>query len=103
MKRFYGSTFIRQENFEEVEIEYPIKIEYYKKINDGNKQKYGIEIVQTKYKTNNVNIEAKQINNITNDEIAINNILDIFKRNKVTIINVEDIIVELVKKKFQNI
>jgi len=54
MKRFYGSIFIEKEKLEEAGVENPIKLEYYKIINEdefvkGTNSKYGIKIVKTQY------------------------------------------------------
>ena len=49
---FFGGKFIKKEELKEAGIEYPIKLEYYKIINEDefvNKtnEKYGIKIVKT--------------------------------------------------------
>ena len=52
MKTFFGSVFIEKEKLDEAGIKYPIKLEYYKQINEDEistyqKPKYGIEIIKT--------------------------------------------------------
>ena len=97
MKTFFGSVFIKKELLNESGIKHPIKLGYYKQINEDviksfEKTKYGIEIGlvtkqdQTKY--------------VTNDEIEANEILNIFKENQVTPINSEEVIMDLFRKKF---
>lgn len=102
MKRFFGGIFIEREKLEEAGINHPIKLEYYKQINEentkiDNKVKYGISIVETEYKPDDLQIETKDIENITNDERQINKILNIFKENQVTIINSEEVMSDLIK------
>ena len=105
MRTFYGGTFIEKEELEEVGIKYPIKLEYYKQINEDDinskgKSKYGIHIVETEYAPNNTKVQSKSIKYVTNDELEENRILDIFKENKVTIINSEEVICDLFRDRF---
>lgn len=97
MRVFFGSIFIKKENLKEAGINYPIKLEYYKKINEDefikkNKAIYGINIIKTEYISNDIRIENKEVPYITNDESQINKILKILKDNEVTPISLEDII-----------
>ena len=105
LKTFFGSVFIEKEKLEEAGIKYPIKLEYYKRINEDEintyqKSKYGIEIIKTEYKPEYTKVENKQIKYVTNDEIEANQILNIFKTNQVTPINSEEVIVDLFRNKF---
>lgn len=105
MKTFFGGKFIEREKLVEAGIDYPIKLEYYKKINEEefvkkDKAKFGIEIVKTEYIPNNTTIENKEIKYLSNDEDKINKILNLFKENEVTPIGVEDILLDLSKKLF---
>ena len=105
MRTFFGGTFLEKEELKEAGIFHPIKLEYYKKINEdlvnsNNKAKYGISIVKTEYIENDVKVYKKDINYITNDEVEEDKILKIFKENKVTPINSEEIILDLFKGKF---
>lgn len=105
MKTFFGGTFIEKEKLEEAGISYPIKLEYYKQINEDDinsdgKTKYGISIVKTEYIPNNLKVETKDIKYVTNDELEENRILNIFKENQVTIINSEEVISDLFRNKF---
>ena len=100
MKTFFGGTFINQEKLKKEGKEYPIKIEYYKKINEDeiiklNKSKYGIYIVKTEYKSENIKTEDKEIKYLTNDEQKVEEVLDFFKRHEVTTIKAEDVIEDL--------
>ena len=77
MRTFFGGTFIEKEKLEEAGIKHPIKLEYYKQINEDEinshkKAKYGIEIIKTEYIPNNLKIETKNIKYVTNDELEEN-------------------------------
>ena len=104
MRTFFGGAFIDKERLEEAGIEHPIKLEYYKQINEDDinsgKEKYGIQIVKTEYIPDNVKIETKSIKYVTNDELEENRILTIFKENQVTPINSEEVILDLFRNKF---
>lgn len=105
MRTFFGSTFIEKEKLEEAGINYPIKLEYYKKINEDdmnseNKAKYGISIVKTEYISDNIKVETKDIKYVTNDELEENRILNIFRDNQVTPINSEEVIMDLLRRNF---
>lgn len=105
MRIFFGGSFIEKEKLEDAGIDYPIKLEYYKQINEDEiiskgKAKYGISIVKTEYKPDDTTIETKDIKYITNDEVEENKILDIFTKNQVTIINSEEVINDLFRSKF---
>ena len=69
-------------------------------INSYEKPKYGIHIIKTEYEPNYTKVENKSIKYVTNDEIEANQILDIFRKNQVTPINAEEVIVDLFRKKF---
>ena len=106
MKIFYTSTFIKKEELEEAEIKYPIKLEYYKIINEdeimkGEKARFGIKVIKTEYINNNTKTEEKEITYLSNDEKKIEEILTLFKENEVTPISVEDIIYDFWKKAIQ--
>lgn len=103
MKKFYGGLFIKKESLEEVGIHHPIKLEYYKRINEEEfvkkeNEKYGIIVMKTEYIQNNTKIESKEIKHLSNDEDKIEKILDMLKQNEVTPIAVEDIICDYSKK-----
>lgn len=105
MKTFFGSAFIEQEKLKEVGINYPIKLEYYKQINEDvlnskEKARYGIYMVMTEYIPNNYRVESKDIKYVTNDESEENRILNIFKESKVTIVNSEEVISDLLGDAF---
>ena len=103
MKTFFGSIFIEKEKLKEAGVEYPIKVEYYKVINEDefinkDKAKYGINIVKTEYKKDNTNVEDKTIKYLSNNEQKVDDILKILKENVVTPICVQDVICDFSKK-----
>lgn len=99
MKNFFGSIFINRDRLEEAGINYPIKVEYYKIINEEEKMKqnkliYGIQVIKTEYR-DKIGIEQERIEHITNDENEITKMLNIIKENEVTPIGLEDVILEI--------
>ena len=105
MKTFFGSTFIKKEELEEAGIKHPIKLEYYKVINEDefinkNNERYGINIIKTEYIENNTKTEYKTIQYLTSDEQKVENILNILKENEVTPISVQDIVCDFSKNIF---
>ena len=99
MKSFFGGIFINRDKLREAGIEYPIKVEYYKVINENkeniiDKLKYGIEIIKTEYREK-IGVEQKKLENITENEKEIEKILSLIKENEVTPIGLEDVIVEI--------
>jgi hypothetical protein len=105
LKTFFGGTFIQKEKLKEAGIYHPIKLEYYKQINEddiksSSKAKFGISIVKTEYLDEEVKVETKNIRYVTNDETEEEKILKIFKENEVTPINSEEIICDFFMAKF---
>ena len=97
MNTFFGSIFIEKEKLKEAGVEHPIKLEYYKIINEDefinrDNAKYGIKIVKTEYIKNNTKIEDKTIRYLSNNEQRVEDILNVFKKNEVTPVSVDDII-----------
>ena len=96
MKIFYGGKFIEKGKLERAGIYYPIKLEYYKRLDSKEQQEgkvdYGISIVKTEYIPDNTKIETKDIRNITQDEEKVEALLSICKKYEVTPIGIEDII-----------
>ena len=102
MKNFFGSIFINRDELREAGIDYPIKVEYYKIINEEEKIKqnkliYGIQIIKTEYR-DKIGVEQEKIEHITNDEQEITNILGIMKEGEVTPIGLKDVILEIKNK-----
>lgn len=102
MKTFFGSIFIKKEKLKEAGVKYPIKLEYYKIINEDefinkNNAKYGIKIVKTEYLDKDTKVEDKTIKYLSSNEQKINDILTILKENEVTPVCVQDVICDFSK------
>lgn len=102
MKTFFGSIFVEKEKLKEAGVDYPIKLEYYKIINEdefinGENSKYGIKIVKTQYIEDDTKVEDKTIKYLTNNEQKAEDILKILKDNEVTPIAVQDVICDMSK------
>ena len=102
---FYGGTFIKTEELKEAGIDYPIKLEYYKIINEDEmmkkeKEKYGIKVVKTEYIENDTKIEDETIKYLSSNEQKIEEILNILKENEVTPITTKDVISDISRSTF---
>jgi len=99
VKNFFGSIFINRDKLEEAGINYPIKVEYYKIMNEEQKIKenkliYGIQVIKTEYR-DKIGVEQNKMEHITNDEKEITKMLSLLKENEVTPISLEDVILEI--------
>lgn len=95
MKTFFDGIFISKNLLEEAGIKYPIKLEYFKTLNENVESKFGIEVVKTEYLEGNVNIETKEITNIAWDEQKQEEILSLLRNNQVTPITLEEVLEEI--------
>lgn len=105
MKVFYGGSFIEKEILQEAGIKHPIKLEYYKMINEDElvkheKEIYGIKIIKTEYKESEISTEEKELKHLSSDEMKVNKILNLFKENSVTPIGAIDVAEDLLKGNF---
>ena len=101
MKNFFGSIFINRDELAEAGINYPIKVEYYKITDEDrreNKDKliYGLQVIKTEYR-DKIGVEQNKIENITNNESEITQILSLVKENEVTPVGLEEVIIEIKK------
>ncbi len=102
---FFGGTFIKKEELQEAGIKHPIKLEYYKIINEdefvkNDKAKYGIKVVKTEYLGKDSNIEDETIKYLSNNEQKVDEILNTLKQNEVTPIATKDVVSDLSKSSF---
>lgn len=99
LKTFFDCIFIDKDDPND-NIEYPIKLDYYKVIeNQENvKAKYGLEVVKTEFIEGEVNIESKRADNIATNENELEKILSILRNNEVTPFGMQDILDEIVIK-----
>ena len=101
MRTFFGGTFIEKEKLEEAGIKHPIKLEYYKQINEDviksfEKTKYGIEIVKIQYNEDSkMTREVGNIDDISENEAEVISIINKLKENYVTPIVMKDIIEDM--------
>ncbi len=103
MRTFFSSTFIKKETLKEAGIEHPIKLEYYKIINEDEmikqeKAKFGINIVKTEYQKDEIKVENEKIQYLSNDEKKVEEILNLLKENEVTPIGVSDVLNDVSQK-----
>ena len=98
MKTFFDGIFIDHEKLEAEDIEYPIKLEYYKTTAEKENvdAKYGIEIVKKKYINGNIISKSSRLENITNDTSKVYEILKIFRDNEVTPIGMRDVLEDII-------
>lgn len=98
-KIYYGETIMNIKELIETNRKGFMKLEYYatKEVIENEHTKYGIEIVKKEYINKNFIQETNNINNVTNDEKQIEEIISVLKRNKVTPIGLDDIISDLVR------
>lgn len=103
MRVFFNSTFMKKEALKEAGIYHPIKLEYYKLINEDEitkkeKPKFGINVVKTEYQKENIKVEHKKIQYLSDDEKTIEEFLSLLKENEVTPITVEDVLKDFSKR-----
>ena len=99
MKVFYGDIFIKKEDLQKAGIWHPIKLEYYKTINQ-DQSIYGINVVKTEYIKNEIVKEEKEIKHLSYDEMQIDKILNLFKKHVVTPTTAQEIAEDLLKQGF---
>ena len=94
MKTFFDRVFIDYKKLRAEDINYPIKLEYYKTITtDKNVEaKYGIEIVKTEYTDGKIKIDSNKKENIIKNAQEVDKILTIMRNNEVTPIGMQDVL-----------
>ena len=95
-KRLYGQIFINQEELEQNGMFFPIKLEYYKVIDEAKNSKYGIEVIKKEYIDDEEIIEIETKENICDNESKVDEILKILKDYEVTPIGLEDVLCDLI-------
>ena len=104
IKEFYGGTSIDSSDVESIMRKGKIELKYYKIISNivGKKnkhKKYGIEVVKKCVNNNIISEEKKEIFNCIEKEEVADRVLELLKVNKVSPINVVDILEDLSSKK----
>lgn len=104
IKEFYGGTSINSNDVEHFSSKGKIELKYYKIISNivgkkNQKQKYGIEVVKKCVNNNVISEEKKEIFNCIEKEEVADRVLELLKTNRVSPINVVDILQDLSVKK----
>lgn len=99
-KTYYGEAIINPSELIDTQRKGFMKLEYYgtKDVLENEFVEYGIEIVKKEYINTNFIQETNNISNVTDNKIEMEEIITILKRNKVTPIELEDIINDLFRK-----
>lgn len=100
MKNFFSSTFMEEKSLSEVGIYHPIKLEYYKTMNeqkttDEPKPKFGIKIVKKAYTGEGTKVEEEEVEGISDDEKEVEEILRKLERNQATPVILKDVMKDL--------
>ena len=104
IKEFYGGTSLDCNDVESIIRKGKIELKYYKIISNhvGKKNKgmkYGIEVVKKSVSNNIVTEEKKEIFNCIEKEDVADRVLELLKVNKVSPINVVDVLEDLSSKR----
>lgn len=104
IKEFYGGTFLDCNDVEYVMKKGKIELKYYKIISNvvskkNKNRKFGIEVVKKCVNNNVVSEEKKEIFNCIEKEEVADKVLELLKVNKVSPINVVDVLEDLSAKK----
>lgn len=104
IKEFYGGTSLDTSDSESIMRKGKVELKYYKIISDymGKKhkhQKFGIEVVKKCVNTNIVTEEKKEIFNCFEKEEVAEKVLELLKINKVSPVNVVDILEDMSSKR----
>lgn len=104
IKEFYGGTSLECNDVGNIMKKGKVELKYYKIISNiiGKKhkhKKYGIEVVKKCINNNIVSEEKKEIFNCIEKEEVAENILELLKTNKVSPINVVEILEDLSAKR----
>lgn len=104
IKEFYGGASLNSNDAEFIMSKGKIELKYYKIITNimgkrSKHTKYGIEVVKKCVNNNIVSEEKKEIFNCIEKEEVADRVLELLKVNKVSPINVVDILEDLSSKK----
>lgn len=100
-KVYYGAAIFNKEDLLEARKKNKIKLEYYsikqKKLQEESQQ-YGIEVIKKEYTKDNIKIEKRRIDNISENAKKVINIIETLKKYKVTPIGLQDVVEDLLKE-----
>ena len=96
-KCLFGKTVVDSTVSDELSSDEKFELEYYETTNSAeeNKRKFGIEVVKKKDEDEKFNIESKIVNNLSNEEKTVKNLLNTLMMYKVTPTTVDDIISDI--------
>jgi hypothetical protein len=91
-------TYFDEDDLKETKINHRVELEYYK-INKCEEDdfKYGIEICKKEYINNDIFIESKNIENISDSSEKVIKIINTLKKYKVTPVGLNDVLEDLMK------
>ena len=97
MKTFFDSVFMDSKRLKAEDINYPIKLEYYRTIEEEKNvgAKYGIKIVKKEYIDGNVKVEVSEYKNITSSINETDKILTVLRNNEVTPIGMQEVLEDM--------
>ena len=104
IKEFYGGASLNSNDAEFVKGKWRVELRYYKIITNmivrrKKRTKYGIEVVKKCIHNNIISEEKKEIFDCIEKEEVADKVLEILKANKVSPLNVVDILEDLSAKK----
>ena len=97
MKTFFDSIFMDRKELETEDIYYPIKLEYYRTIEEEKnvEAKYGIKIVKKEYIRGDVKVETSEYTNLNNNIDEIDKILAVLRDHEVTPISMHEVLEDM--------
>lgn len=102
IKEFYGAISMRVNNIDCSKKEGKMELKYYKiisKFNDKKNRRFGIEVIKKCTFDNIVSEEKKEVFNCIEKEDVAEQVLEVLKVNKVSPINVVDILEDMSARK----
>lgn len=102
MKTLFSNTFLDKETLKKEGKHHLVELEYYKIEREETKRspKFGIDVIKKVYEEDGIKTENKEIEELTNDEQEIEEILHTLKRNEVTPIGLEEALKEIIYKRY---
>lgn len=103
MNTFFSSTFVGEEALKEADIYHPIKLEYYKHINEQTESeaKFGIKIIIKEYKKEGIKIGNEELTGITDDEQEIEKLLNYLGKTEVTPVDASEVLKDIENNKIR--
>lgn len=102
IKEFYGAISMKVNNIDYSNKEGKMELKYYKiisKFSDNKNRRFGIEVIKKCICDNVVSEEKKEVFNCIEKEDVADQVLEVLKTNKVSPINVVDILEDMSVRK----